>query len=170
LLIHQLQVLPAALAAAGKTCMRNPPAGIHDMKTKETTMIDQPIEKPESEPVLRIVPMPREENMVGDLVGGWVMSQVDIAGGIVAMRRARGRASTVAVNAFEFHQPITAGDVVSFYASIVKEGKTSIQVRVSVYAERHPETPICVKVTEATLTYVAVDKEGKKRDLPPENS
>jgi acyl-CoA thioesterase YciA len=140
------------------------------LDSRRLIVIDQPTTKPSQEPILRIVPMPREENMFGDIFGGWVMSQVDIAGGVVAMRRMRGRASTVAVNAFEFHQPISAGDLVSFYADIVKVGKTSVQVHVSVYAERHPETPVCVKVTEATLTYVAVDRDGRKRDVPPENS
>ncbi|MDR0736016.1 MAG: acyl-CoA thioesterase [Zoogloeaceae bacterium] len=105
--------------------------------------------------------------MFGDIFGGWVMSNVDIAGGIEAMRHARGRVATVAVNSFQFHQPISSGDVVSFYTEVVHMGRTSITVQVQVFAERRPQKPIVVKVTEAILTYVALDKEGQKRTLPP---
>jgi acyl-CoA thioesterase YciA len=128
-------------------------------------MIDEPVSLPEKQPVLRLLPMPREENMSGDIFGGWIMSHVDLAGGVEAMRRARGRVATVAVNSFRFQQPISSGDVVSFYADIVKVGRTSITVAVEVYAERHPQCPITVKVTEATLTYVALDAQGNKRDV-----
>jgi acyl-CoA thioesterase YciA len=128
-------------------------------------MIDEPVRLPEKQPVLRLVPMPREENMSGDIFGGWIMSHVDIAGGVEAMRRARGRVATVAVNAFRFQQPVSSGDLVSFYAEIVKVGRTSITVAVEVYAERHPQHPVTVKVTEATLTYVALDANGNKRDV-----
>jgi len=129
-------------------------------------MTEQLAAPPSREPELRVVPMPSDTNPFGDIFGGWVMSQVDIAGGIVAMRRARGRVVTVAVNAFSFKQPISVGDVVSFYVDIVKVGSTSITVDVLVIAERHPEHPVTVKVTEATLTYVAVDSHGNKRELP----
>ena len=115
------------------------------------------------EPTLRVVPMPADSNSTGDIFGGWVMSQVDIAGSIPAIRRARGRVATVAVNSFVFRQPVMIGDVVSFYAEIVKVGRTSITVSVEVYAERNPEKVETVKVTEATLTYVAVDKRGRPR-------
>ena len=91
------------------------------------------------------------------------MSQVDIAGSIPAIRRARGRVATVAVNSFVFRQPVMIGDVVSFYSEIIKVGRTSITVSVEVYAERNPEKVETVKVTEATLTYVAVDKQGRPR-------
>jgi acyl-CoA thioesterase YciA len=107
--------------------------------------------------------MPADSNSTGDIFGGWVMSQVDIAGSIPAIRRARGRVATVAVNSFVFRQPVMIGDVVSFYAEIVKVGRTSITVSVEVYAERNPEKVETVKVTEATLTYVAVDKRGRPR-------
>jgi acyl-CoA thioesterase YciA len=130
-------------------------------------MTEQITARPPREPELRVVPMPSNTNPSGDIFGGWVMSQVDIAGGIVAMRRARGRVATVAVNAFSFKQPISVGDVVSFYVEIVKVGRTSITVDVLVIAERHPEHPVTVKVTDATLTYVALDSQGNKRDLPP---
>ncbi|MDD5247417.1 MAG: acyl-CoA thioesterase [Rhodocyclaceae bacterium] len=130
-------------------------------------MNEQITARPAREPELRVVPMPSDTNPSGDIFGGWVMAQVDLAGGIVAMRRARGRVATVAVNAFSFRQPISVGDVVSFYVDVVKAGRTSVTVDVLVIAERHPEHPITVKVTEATLTYVALDSQGNKRELPP---
>jgi acyl-CoA thioesterase YciA len=118
--------------------------------------------------VLRVMPLPRDVNAAGDVFGGWVMAQVDIAGAIPAMRRARGRIATVAVNSFLFKQPISVGDVVSFYAKIVKVGRTSITVDVQVFAERNPAHPVVVKVTEATLTYVCLNADGSKREVPPE--
>jgi acyl-CoA thioesterase YciA len=117
---------------------------------------------------LRVMPLPRDVNAAGDVFGGWVMAQVDIAGAIPAMRRARGRIATVAVNSFLFKQPISVGDVVSFYAKIVKVGRTSITVDVQVFAERNPAHPVVVKVTEATLTYVCLNADGSKREVPPE--
>lgn len=119
-------------------------------------------------PVLRVMPMPRDLNPSGDVFGGWIMSQVDIAGAVPAHKRSRGRVATIAVNSFLFKQPISVGDMVSFYAEIVRIGKSSITVDVEVYAERNPESPVVVKVTEATLTYVAVDANGVKREVPPE--
>ena len=110
--------------------------------------------------------MPADVNSSGDIFGGWVMAQVDIAGGVTAMRLAEGRVATVAVNSFQFKQPISVGDVVSFYAEIIKVGQTSITVDVTVYAERNPAAPVVVKVTEAILTYVALDDRGIKRLLP----
>jgi acyl-CoA thioesterase YciA len=117
----------------------------------------------DKEPTLRLVPMPADSNPSGDIFGGWVMSQVDIAGSIPAIRRARGRVVTVAVNSFIFRQPVMVGDIVSLYAEVVKVGRTSITVNVEVYAQRNPVKEECVKVTEATLTYVAVDKERRPR-------
>ena len=122
---------------------------------------------PGQEPVLRVMTMPSDVNAAGDIFGGWVMAQVDIAGAIPAMRRARGRIATVAVNSFLFKQPISVGDVVSFYAYIAKVGKSSITVDVQVYAERNPANPLVVKVTEATLTYVCLNSDGTKRMVPP---
>lgn len=124
---------------------------------------------PDRQPVLRMMPMPSDVNQAGDVFGGWVMAQVDIAGAIPAMRRARGRITTVAVNSFLFKEPISVGDVVSFYAEIVRVGKSSITVDVKVYAERNPAEPVVVKVTEAQLTYVALEPGGGKRMVPPEN-
>jgi len=119
----------------------------------------------DKELVLRVMPMPADTNPAGDVFGGWIMAQVDIAGAIPAWRRARGRVATIAVNSFLFKQPVSTGDLVSFFATIVHEGRTSITVDVEVYAERHPEDPLTVKVTEAQLTYVAVDHNGIKRPL-----
>jgi acyl-CoA thioesterase YciA len=119
------------------------------------------------EPVLRVMPMPADMNGNGDIFGGWVMAQCDIAAAIPAMRLARGRIATVAVNSFLFKQPISVGDIVSFYAEVVKVGRTSITVDVQVYAERNPSNPVVVKVTEAQFTYVAIDDHGGKREVPP---
>jgi acyl-CoA thioesterase YciA len=112
--------------------------------------------------------MPSDCNYTGDVFGGWIMGQVDIAGSIPALHRAKGRVATVAVNSFIFKQPLFMGDLVSLYADIVKVGRTSITVNVEVYAQRDPVKPTCVKVTEATLTYVAVGEDRKPRVVPPE--
>lgn len=123
---------------------------------------------PQREPTIRLAAMPSDANYTGDMFGGWLMGQVDIAGSIPALHRAKGRVATVAVNSFVFKQPIFVGDVVSFYTRIVKVGNTSITVEVEVYAQRDPAKPTCVKVTEATLTYVAVGEDRKPRVVPPE--
>jgi acyl-CoA thioesterase YciA len=115
------------------------------------------------EPTLRVVPMPRDANQSGDIFGGWIMAQVDIAGSIPALRLAKGRVATVAVNSFLFKQPVSVGDLVSLYAEVVRVGRTSITVNVEVYAQRKPEREEVVKVTEATLTYVAVDENRQPR-------
>ena len=117
-------------------------------------------------PALRVVPMPADSNQNGDIFGGWIMAQVDIAGGIVAGRIARGRVATVSVNSFVFKQPVQIGDVLSFYAEVERIGNTSITVNVEVYAERGRAEAKIVKVTEAALTYVAIDLEGKPRPVP----
>ncbi len=117
----------------------------------------------DKEPTLRVVPMPADANHTGDIFGGWIMSQVDLAGSIPAQRLAQGRVATVAVNSFVFRQPVFVGDLVSFYAEVVKVGRTSITVDVEVYSQRRPEREWCVKVTEATLTYVAVDENRQPR-------
>lgn len=132
-------------------------------------MPHQGVLMPGREPVLRVVPMPADMNPNGDIFGGWVMAQTDVAGAIPAIRLARGRIATVAVNSFLFKQPISVGDVVSFYAEVVKVGRTSITVDVQVYAERNPINPVVVKVTEAQLTYVAINDDGSKREVPGAN-
>ena len=128
---------------------------------------EEAVKLPQREPTLRVVAMPSDANYVGDIFGGWLMGQVDIAGSIPALHRAKGRVSTVAVNSFVFKQPVFVGDVVSFYAEILKVGNTSITVDVAVYSQRDPGKPVCVKVTEATLTYVAVGDDRKPREVPP---
>jgi acyl-CoA thioesterase YciA len=115
------------------------------------------------EPTLRVIPMPSDASHTGDIFGGWIMSQVDLAGSLPAVRLAKGRVATVAVNSFVFKQPVFVGDVVSFYAEVVKVGRTSITVDVTVYAQRRPEREECVRVTEAVLTYVAVDANRRPR-------
>jgi acyl-CoA thioesterase YciA len=112
------------------------------------------------------MPMPADANQNGDIFGGWIMSQVDIAGGTVAHRIARGRVATVAVKEFVFKQPVQIGDVLSFYVDVLRIGTTSVTVTVEVFAERRPEDPETVKVTEATLTYVAIDRGGRPRPVP----
>ena len=126
---------------------------------------------PESEqPVLRIVPMPADTNAHGTIFGGWVMSQVDIAGSIPAWERAQGPVVTVAVNSFVFKEPVFVGDLVSFYARVLKVGRTSITVDVEVFAQRKRKGGReAVKVTEAQLTYVAVDEQRNPRALPNAN-
>jgi acyl-CoA thioesterase YciA len=128
--------------------------------------VGESVTLPDRQPALRVVPMPSDANQNGDIFGGWVMSQVDIAGSVPAARRARGRVATVAVNSFVFREPVMIGDLVSFYADITREGRTSITVAVEVYAQRNPTDVICVKVTEASLTYVAVGADRRPRELP----
>lgn len=120
------------------------------------------------QPTIRVVAMPRDTNTAGDIFGGWIMAQVDIAGSIAAIRRARGRVVTVAVNEFKFHKPVYVGDLVSCYADVVRVGNTSLTVFVEVFAERNREADAVVKVTEATLTYVALDEQRKPRPVPKE--
>ena len=117
-------------------------------------------------PAIKVAAMPKDTNSGGSIFGGWIMSQIDIAAAIPALERAKGRVATVAVNSMEFHQPVFVGDVVSCYADIIKTGKTSITVKVEVYAERNPADKEIVKVTEAELTYVALDENRKPRLLP----
>ena len=117
-------------------------------------------------PVLRMMPMPSDANVHGDVFGGWIMSHVDIAGAVPAARRAAGRVATLAVTSFLFKQPVFVGDLVSFYSRIVKTGRTSVTVEVEVYAERNRLEQDVVKVTEATLVYVATDERRQPRALP----
>ncbi len=116
--------------------------------------------------VLKVIPMPADCNANGDIFGGWVMAQVDLAGAVLPARRVRGRIATVAVNEFIFKQPVRVGDILSFYADITRVGNTSITVDVQVFAERLRENNASLKVTQATLTYVAIDESGKPRPIP----
>ncbi|VVD99878.1 acyl-CoA hydrolase [Pandoraea horticolens] len=120
----------------------------------------------EKELALRVLPMPADANAHGDVFGGWIMSQVDIAGSIPAAQRANGRVATIAVNSFLFKEPVFVGDLLSFYATIVKTGRTSITVYVEAYAQRMRLSHEIVKVTEAMVTYVATDENRRPRPLP----
>ena len=117
------------------------------------------------QPTIRIIPMPADTNANGTIFGGWVMAQVDLAGSVPASERAMGRVVTVAVNSFLFKEPVFVGDLVSFYAQVTKTGRTSLTVEVEVYAQRHRFGSEVVKVTEAVLTYVAIDENHKPRAL-----
>ena len=110
--------------------------------------------------------MPRDANPGGDIFGGWILSQMDVAGAVVAGVRAAGRVATVGIEAMSFHMPVRVGDVVSCYAAVTKLGATSITVHVEVWARRRTED-VSVKVTEGVFTYVALDAAGGKRSLPP---
>jgi acyl-CoA thioesterase YciA len=113
--------------------------------------------------VMRVMPQPADVNGNGDIFGGWIMAHVDMAGAVLPSRIAKGRIATVAVNQFIFKQPVSIGDLLSFYAKVERIGRTSITVHVQVYAERNPADPRVVKVTEANLTYVAIDGGGQPR-------
>jgi acyl-CoA thioesterase YciA len=128
-----------------------------------SSMVTLPADR---QPTIRIIPMPADTNANGTIFGGWVMAQVDLAGSVPAAERALGKVATVAVNSFVFKQPVFVGDLVSFYTAIVKSGRTSITIDVEVYAQRHRIGSEVVKVTEAQLTYVAIDDEGNPRVLP----
>ena len=137
------------------------------MQRGDPLAMNAPVCLPDRMPALRVIPMPADANQNGDIFGGWIMSQVDLAGAVPASRRARGRIATVAVNAFVFKEPVLVGDIVSFFAAITHVGRTSITVAVEVYAQRNPDAEITVKVTEASLTYVAVGMDRRPRELPP---
>lgn len=120
-------------------------------------------------PVIRVPARPADQNPGGTIFGGWIMSYVDIAGSIPALERVRGPVVTRAVDSFEFKKPVFVGDLVSCYAEIVSEGRTSLKVKVEVYAERMRRgANAIVKVTEATLTYVAIDEDRRPKPLPKE--
>lgn len=120
----------------------------------------------DEELVLKVIPMPADCNANGDIFGGWVMAQVDLAGSVIPARHAGGRLATVAVNEFIFKQPVRVGDILSFYSKLTRIGRTSLTVKVEVYAERFSAQGQFVKVTEASLTYVAIDEQGKPREVP----
>jgi acyl-CoA thioesterase YciA len=122
----------------------------------------------DQELVLKVIPMPADCNANGDIFGGWVMAQVDLAGAVLPARYVRGRMATVAVNEFIFKQAVKVGDILSFFAKVQRIGHTSISVAVEVYAERFSRQGEYIKVTHATLTYVAIDDQGKPRPIPKE--
>jgi acyl-CoA thioesterase YciA len=144
-------------------------ATMADSSTPAASRLLGPLSLPDgAELVMRVMPMPADVNANGDVFGGWIMAQVDVAGAVLPVRVARGRLATVAVNEFTFKQPVSIGDLLSFYARITRIGRTSITVHVEVYAERDPVNPHVVKVTEANLTYVAIDAQGQPREIPRE--
>ena len=120
----------------------------------------------DEELVLKVIPMPADSNANGDIFGGWVMAQVDLAGSVIPARYTRGRMATVAVNEFIFKQPVRVGDILTFFSKLVRIGRTSITVKVEVYAERFSAQGHYVKVTEASVTYVAIDEQGRPRPIP----
>ena len=120
----------------------------------------------DQELVMKVIPMPADCNANGDIFGGWVMAQVDLAGSVIPARYADGRMATVAVNEFIFKQPVRVGDILSFFSRLTRIGRTSITVKVEVYAERFRSQGKYIKVTEASLTYVAIDDAGQPRAVP----
>lgn len=118
-------------------------------------------------PVIRVPARPADQNPGGTIFGGWIMSYVDIAGSIPALERVRGPVVTRAVDSFEFKRPVFVGDLISCYADIISEGRTSMKVKVEVFAERMSQGDTsCIKVTEAILTYVAIDEDRRPKKIP----
>ena len=126
----------------------------------------RPAPPSDKELVLKVIPLPADTNGNGDIFGGWVMAQVDLAGSVLPARVIRGRMATVAVKEFIFKHPVRVGDILSFFSSVTRIGRTSITVDVEVYAERFGTQGQFVKVTEALLTYVAIDDQGKPKEIP----
>ncbi len=133
----------------------------------DTTSNDQP--PTDLVPAIRTIAMPADANSNGDIFGGWMMSQMDLAGGVAAVQRAQGRIVTVAVDAMTFHLPVNVGDLVSCYSQVTRVGRTSLTVRIDAWVQRrigrHME-----RVTSGSFTYVAVDEKGRPRPVPPENT
>ena len=130
------------------------------------TLLSSPTLPDGRELVMRVMPMPADANANGDIFGGWILAQLDLAGAVLPARIARGRIATVAVNEVLFKQPVSVGDLLSFYAKVLRVGTTSVTVHVEVFAERNPADPQVVRVTEAQVTYVAIDRQGKPRPIP----
>jgi len=126
-----------------------------------------PAHRETSQPTLRVMARPSDANIYGDVFGGWIMSHVDIAASLVAARRANGRVVTVAVNSFVFKQPVFVGDLLSFYADVVRTGRTSMTIDVEVFAQRMHAPNNVVRVTEASLTFVATGDDRRPRSIPP---
>jgi acyl-CoA thioesterase YciA len=124
--------------------------------------------RPRGELAIRTLAMPADANPAGDIFGGWLMSQMDVAGGVTAAARARGRVATVAVQAMEFHRPVLIGDVLCCYVEIEKIGRTSITIRVEAWVQRGSDPDRLIKVTEGVFTFVALDKQGRPRPVLPQ--
>ena len=121
---------------------------------------------PQTMPLVRVIAMPADANPNGDIFGGWLLSQMDLAGGSLALRRAGGRCATVAVDGMVFHEPVFVGDEVSCYAELVRTGRSSMTVRIEAW-RRPPQSDEARKVTEAVFTYVAIGEDRRPRALPP---
>ncbi len=127
---------------------------------------------PQRAPELRTIAMPADTNASGDIFGGWLLAQMDLAGGSYAIQAARGRVATVAIEAMSFHRPVLVGDLVSCYCSVHRRGNTSLAVHVEIWARRRmrvgeQEEAAHIKVTEGVFTFVALNEDGSKRALPP---
>jgi len=124
-------------------------------------------EAPAGEPAVMTVAMPKDTNPAGDIFGGWLMSQMDLAAGVLGMARAQGRVATVAVDGMSFHQPVLVGDTVGCWGTLVHVGRTSFKIRIETWVRRgRPRAPI--KVTEGVFTMVALDDQGRPRPVPAE--
>ncbi len=153
------------MRAANSRCSNMPEISRPGAQTTENQL--SPLQLPgDRQLVLRVMPLPADANSNGDIFGGWIMAQVDLAGAVLPSRIAKGRIATVAVNQFIFKQPVSIGDLLSFYAKVEHIGRTSVTVHVEVYAERNPANLQVVKVTQANVTYVAIDANGQPRELP----
>ena len=130
--------------------------------SSQAASVALPIDK---ELVLKVIPMPGDCNANGDIFGGWVMAQVDLAGSVIPARHTQGRMATVAVNEFIFKQPVRVGDILSFFSEVTRIGRTSVTVKVEVFAERFRSQGRYIKVTEASVTYVAIDDQGRPREI-----
>src|SRR3954451_14336421 len=141
--------------------------GVSDEDARAVLSGIAPLQLPDDRHLaMRTMPMTADANGNGDIFGGWIMAQVDLAGAVIPARIAKGRSATVAVNQFVFKQPVSMGDLLSFYAKVERIGRTSVTVNVKVFAERNPADLHVVKVTEANLTYVAIDRSGRPRPIP----
>ena len=129
-------------------------------------MSETPPDLPHGELTVRLIAMPADTNANGDIFGGWVLSQMDQAGGIAAVERAQGRVVTIAVEAMTFIRPVKVGDVLCVYTSVDKVGRTSMKLHIEAWAQRF-RTHLREKVTVATFTFVAIDDEGRPRPVPP---
>ncbi len=141
----------------------DPDPGANPARASRAASVPLPTDQ---ELVLKVIPMPGDCNANGDIFGGWVMAHVDLAGAVVPARYAGGRMATVAVNEFVFKHPVRVGDILSFFAKLTRIGRTSITVKVEVFAERFGSQNEYTKVTEASLTYVAIDEAGQPREVP----
>ncbi|MGD0640882.1 MAG: acyl-CoA thioesterase [Roseiarcus sp.] len=131
------------------------------------TAVDSSLEQPQGELTVRLIAMPSDTNANGDIFGGWVLSQMDQAGGIAAVERAKGRVVTIAVEAMTFIRPVKVGDVLCVYTSVDRVGRTSMKIHIEAWARRFT-SHVREKVTDAYFTFVAVDENGRPRPVPPD--